>query len=148
MVEQIEEPTERGIGRVAQPFPSVLRDVKREGAIRAQQTEQPHLKTRRPSVLAGLERGKRSGRKREIGILPEPHGLIDRAQRLTPPWLGVVEALDPPQRLVKVVAVRRFGQRGQKRYRIGLAPHCGIHRLISPRLCDRKTVSVNELIET
>ena len=31
---------------------------------------------------------------------------------------------------------------------VGLAPHCGTHRLISPRPSDRSTVSVKALIET
>src|SRR4029079_2723008 len=117
-------------------------------SIRTEQTEQAHLKTSGSPLLARLERGEWRRCKRHVGLLPEAYGLFGRPQRAPPPRALAVQALDAPQRLIEVVAVRRRRQRREKRYSVGLTPHCGTHRPISPRLCDRNTVSVNELIDT
>ena len=98
-----------------QPLARVLGDVKRQRPVRAEQAEQPHLQPRRPRRRAGLERRQRRGRKRQVRILSQPHRLVDRTERLSPARLVVVQALEPAQRLVEVVAVRRLRQRREER---------------------------------
>ena len=99
---------------MTQPLARVFRDVERQRPVGPEQAEQPHLQPRRPAAV-GLERGQRRGRKRQVGILPEPHRLVDRTERLSPARLPVVQALQPAQRLVEVVAVRRLRQGREER---------------------------------
>ena len=148
VMEHIEERTERRIGGVSLTLPRVFGDVQWQRAIRTEQPEQPHPQSRLPLSSSVVERGDRGGSKCEIGFLPQAHGLVNRPERLAPARLVESHALQPAQRLVEIEAVGRLRQLGEEPYSVALAPQCGIHRLISPRLCDRRTVSVNELIET
>ena len=109
VMKDIEKAAERRIARKTQPLPRVFREVQRQGAVGPEQPEQPHLEPRRPAA-AGLERGQRRGRKRQIGILPQPHRFVDRTERFSPTRLPVVQAFQPAQRLVEVVSVRRLCQ--------------------------------------
>src|SRR5579862_7656818 len=96
----------------------------------------------------GGEAGKRRGREDELGILAEAHRLIARPLRHAPARHLRVRALEPPHDLVEVVAVRLARERVQKHYRIGLLPHAGTQRLISPRVSERSTTSTKELMDT
>ena len=147
VVKQIEEPAERRIAGVALALARVFGDVRRQRTVRAEESEQPDLQPRRRAVVAGLERREGSGRKGEVGILSEAYRLVGRAQRAAPPRLVLVQAFEPAQRLVEIVAVRRVRHGAEKGYSVGLAPHCGTHLLISPRVSDDRTVSVNEFTE-
>ena len=147
MMKDVEKAAERRIAGVVQPLPGIFGDVNGKRAIRAEQAEQSSLKTRRTG-LRSVERGERGRRKRQIRVLSQSNGFIDRPQRATPPWLLGVQALQSSQGLIEIVPVRRLRQSGQEVYSVGLVPHCGTHRLISPLVSERRTVSVNELIET
>ena len=114
MVEDIEESAERRVAGIAQPFPRVLGDVQRQRPVRTEQPEQSHLQPRRPSRDAGLERGERRRRERQIGILPQPDPLVDRSQRFAPAGLFTVQAFQTPQRLIEIEAVRRRRQLGEE----------------------------------
>src|SRR5262245_10678758 len=146
MVEEIEEPAQRRIARQTQALSYVFGDMQRHRPVGSEQAEQSDLESGSLPIV-GLERRQRRGRKRQIRILPEPNRLIDGTKRLAPTRASVVQTLQPSERLVEVVPIRRLGKRREKRYSVVLAPHCCSHRLIS-RFSDRKTVSVNELIET
>jgi len=74
--------------------------------------------------------------------------FVHGPQRFPPARLRVMKTLQPPQRLVEVVTVRLLRQLRVQHHSVGLAPHCCSHLLMSPRCSDRRTVSVNELIET
>ena len=148
MVEHVEEAAERRIAGVAQPFARVFGEVQRQRTVRAEQAEEPDLQPRRPSARCRSRTTRAAPARTTVGILAEAHRLVHRAQRFAPARLVAVQALEPPQCLIEVVAVRRRRQRGEEGYSVGLAPHCGTHRLISPRLSDRSTVSVKELIDT
>ena len=148
VMKQIEEAAQRRVAGMPQAMPCVLGEVNRQRAVRTEQTEEPDLQPRRGSILPPFERGERRGGKRHVGILSKPHGLVYGPERRAPPWLVVVQALEPPQRLVEVVPIRLPRQLCEKVQSVGLVPQVGAHRLISPRLCDRNTVSVTELIDT
>src|SRR6185503_1222031 len=147
VMEDIEKSAEGGVAVVAKALARVLGDVHRERAIRPEQPVKAHLESR-DCTVSRLEGRQRRRSKRQVRILAETHGLVDGPQRATPAWLVPVQTLEPPQRLIEVKTIRGPRQFGEKIYSVGLAPQCGVHRLISPRLPDRSTVSVNELIET
>ena len=148
MMEEIEEPAERRIAGVPQPMARVLGDVDRQRAVRPEQAEQPDLQARRRAVLPELERGERSRRERHVGILSQSHRLVNRTER------------GAPARLCRRTDTPAAAASGRSRsdtapwpdptgsQSVGLVPQFGAHRLISPRLCDRNTVSVTELIDT
>jgi hypothetical protein len=148
VMEQIEEPAQRGIAGVPQAMSGVLGDVDGHRPVGAEQAEQPDLQARRRPILAEFERRQRGRGERHVGILSKPQGLVNWTEGRTPAWLVAVQALESPQRLVEVVAIRLPRQIRQEVQSVGLVPQFGAHRLISPRLCDRNTVSVTELIDT
>ena len=108
MMKDVEKPAERRVARKTQPLARVFREMERQRPVGPEQAEQPHLEPRRLAI--GLERCQRSGRKRQVRILPQPHGFVDRTECFSPTRLPVVQAFQPAQRLVKVVAVRRLCQ--------------------------------------
>ena len=148
MVKDVQEPAERRVAGIPQPFPRVFREMKRERAVGSEQPEQPDLQPRGTPVDPVFQRRQRRGGEGQLRILSEPHPLVNRPQRFAPPRLGVVQAFQPPQCLIEIEAVRRRRQFGEEGYSVGFAPGCGTHRLISPRLTDRRIVSVKELIVT
>jgi hypothetical protein len=148
VMEEVEEARQRPVPRLPQAVARVFRDVDRQRAVRTEQAEQVDVQPRRTAAAARLERGQRRRRERQIRILAETHRLVGRPPGVAPARLRVVHALETPQRLVEVVAVGCVRQRREERQSVGLAPHCGTHRLISPRPSVRSAVSVNELIET
>src|SRR5581483_3140977 len=90
----------------------------------------------------------RRRRERQLRLLPEPHRLVRRPQSGPPSRPLRVRALEPSQHLVKIKPMRLPLQGAQESYKIGLFPHNGVHRLISPRPTERRTTSTKELIDT
>src|SRR3954471_19305624 len=148
MMKEVEKPTERRIAGMTQAMPRVLRQVNRQRAIRTEQAEQPDLQSGRSAVFSEFKRRERGGRKRQIGILSQPDRLVDRPHGGPPARLLIVQALEPPHRLIEIVAIRFPGDVRQEIQSVGLVPQFGVHRLISPRFCERSTVSVTELTDT
>ena len=103
-MKHVGKPRERGVARVAQPLARIFGEVQRQRAVRSEQAEQPHLQARAAVARRHVKRRERRRRKRQIGLLSEPYWLIDGAQRFAPARLVGVQALQPPQRLVEVVA--------------------------------------------
>ena len=77
MLEQIEKPAERRIAGMAEPMPSVLRDVNRQRTIGPDQAEQPYLQARRRALLAEFDRMQRGRGEREVRVLTQPERLVD-----------------------------------------------------------------------
>ena len=125
-MEDVEEAAERRIAGVAQPLARVLGEVQRQRPVRAEQAEEPHLQPRRRRPSRGSNDGQRRRRERQDRVLAEAHRLVDRPQRLAPARLVGVQALEPAQRLVEVVAgtARRASGRAEAAQSVGLAPHC------------------------
>jgi hypothetical protein len=109
MMKNVEKPAEGRVARMVEAGARIFREVNRQRPVGAEQAEQPHLKPWYLTIVR-LERCQRSGRKRQIRILPEPHWFVDGTEGLSPPRLPVVQAFQPPQRLVKIVAIRRLCQ--------------------------------------
>lgn len=147
VMEEIQKPAERGVAGIAQAFARILGDVKRQRTIRTEQAEQPHLQACGAAARPRVKRCYRRRRERQIRILSEPDWLINGTQSTTPARLVEGQALQPAQRLIEIVLIWLLRQGGEEAYSVGLAPHCGTHLLISPRLSERRTVSVNELID-
>ena len=148
VMEHVEEPAERRVAGVAQPLARVLGQVQRQRTVRTEQAEQPDLQPRRGCRPAGA-RTTPAAPARTTDPDPVPAAPARRPDAAPRPSAACrVQALQPAQRLIEIVAVRRLRQRREEGYSVGLAPHCGTHRLISPRLSERRTVSVNELIDT
>ena len=147
-MQHVQKPAERRIAGIAQAFTRVFGDVQRQRPVRAEQAEQMDLKPRGPVVLRRSERRQRSWRKRERWILSESNRLLGGTRRVAPTRFVREQTLQPPQRLVEVVFVRRVCQCREQGQSVGLRPHSGTHRLISPRFSERNTVSVNELMDT
>ncbi len=120
-MKDVEEPAERRVTGVLQPLVRILGEMHRQRTIRPEQTEQPHLQPRRPVALR-LEGRERRRRERQIRVLAQAHRFVDRPQRASPAWLVVVQTLEPPQRLVEVVPVRRRRELREERQSVGLAP--------------------------
>src|SRR5262245_9467401 len=114
MMEDVEEPAEGRIFRVLQPLAGVVGEVDGQWPVGPKEPEESDLKPGRLPV-AQLERTERGRREREVGILAQPDRLVERPFRLPPAWLVRVQALDPPQRLVEIVAVGRRSQRPEER---------------------------------
>src|SRR4051812_39230264 len=148
MLKKVEEPAQRRIAGVTQTMAHVLGDVNRQGTIGTKQNEQPYLEARRNPLFSEPHRRQRRGRKREVRILPYPDRLVGGTERCSPARLVIVQTFEPPHRLIKIITIRFPGQVRQKCYSVGLVPQFGVHRLISPRLCERSTISVTEFIDT
>jgi hypothetical protein len=147
VVKHVQKAAEGGVVCIAQPLACVLREVDRQRTVGPEQSEQSHLQPRCASRLL-LEGGQRARSESEVRILPEPDRFVGRKLGFTPARPIGEQTLDPPQRLVEVVAIWSLTQLGEERQSVGLAPACGIHRLISPRVSERSTSSVKALIET
>ena len=90
---------------LAQPLARVLGDVQRQRSVRAEQAEEPHLQPRRPAVASGLER-RPAAPARTRAPAPVRSGPASSAgrRRVPPARLDVEQTLEPPQRLIEVVA--------------------------------------------
>src|SRR5206468_8916998 len=80
-------------------------------------------------------------------LLRQAYGLVVRAQRRPQPRPVGEGALDPPQRLEEIERPGLARERVEQRYASCRVPIRGGHLLISPRLSDTSTSSVNVFIE-
>ena len=90
MMKDVEKAAQRRIARQPQPLAGVLREMERQWSVGTEQAEQPHLEPRW-LVAVDLERRKRRRRKRQVGVLSQPHGLVDRTEGLSPTRLVCVQ---------------------------------------------------------
>ena len=95
---------------LTQPLARVLGEVQRQRSVRAKQAEEPHLE--RADVRPRVENeASGAGANDEIRLLSEAYWLRQPVARACPQrGFDVEQTLEPPQRLVEVVPVRRLRQ--------------------------------------
>src|SRR5262245_43649675 len=146
VVKEVEKARERGVTVVQESFARVLREMERQRAVRPEETEEPLLEPGRPLPVR-LERRERRRRERDRGLLRQADRLIAGPQGLAQSRPVREQILDAAQRLEEVELPGRPRQRREQRYTICRAAIRGGHRLISPRLSDTRTSSVNVFMD-